>query len=109
MVERHVYTVDVVGSSPAGPTLEIAGQKPVFAKAMPSIPFDKYSRVGVVLVLDEPLSYVVDANRILLGRTLAQIVGLAPGFRWSVRLNELRAVSRRDRALQDQRCCSDRG
>jgi len=76
---------------------------------MPRMPLDKHSRVGVVLVKDDPLSYVVDANRILLERTLAQIVGLAPGFRWSVRLNELRAVSRRDRALQDQRCCSDRG
>jgi hypothetical protein len=52
-----------------------------------------------VLVKDDPLSYVLDADRILLERTLAQIVGLALGFRWSVRPNELRAVSRRDRAL----------
>jgi len=75
---------------------------------MPCMPVDESSRVGVVLVKDDLLSYVAEADRILLERTLAHIVRLALGFRWSVRLNELRAMSWRDRTLQDQRCCSDR-
>ena len=50
LVERHVYTVDVIGSSPVGPTKQSAGWPRLFPGSACLLPFGSGVRVGVVLV-----------------------------------------------------------